>query len=298
MTHPSRAPLRLYLLALLLTSYGFVLLYFLLGGEWRMPGALIVAITYMFLPLLVTLLFLRFVLRAPVASSLGISLRVNRWWIAAWLLPPVYALLTFLVSIALPGIRFDPQMSGMVARFGQSLPPDQLAQLQAQIAAAPFLPAVLGLGGGLLAGVTINAVAAFGEEAAWRGFLLRKFLPVGFWRASFVIGLIWGIWHAPIILLGHNYPQHPVAGVFLMTVWTILLTPIMNYVTLRAKSVLAAAVFHGTLNGTLGLSLLYVSGGSDLTVGATGLAGMLALLLMDAALWRLMKRKNLRLALP
>lgn len=288
---------RAFVLTLFAVSYLFVLLYFLLGGQWQMPGALIVAITYMFLPLLVSLIFVRFVLREPLRPALCISFRFNRWWLVAWGVPPVYALLTFFVSLMLPGVSFAPGMEGLFERFGSSLTGEQLVAIQQQLAASPWMPVLLGLFGGLLAGITVNAIAAFGEEVGWRGFLLKSLLPLGFWRASLIIGTIWGLWHAPLILLGHNYPEHPVIGVFMMTLWTILLTPILNYLTLRAKSVLAAAIFHGTLNGTLGLSILYVKGGSDLMVGGTGLAGMLALVILNLLLWRYLQRHHLSLSL-
>ncbi|MDD5042029.1 MAG: CPBP family intramembrane metalloprotease [Candidatus Peribacteraceae bacterium] len=287
---------RTFVLALYVVSYLFVLLYFVFGGQWQMPGALIVAVTYMFLPLLVSLVLIRFVHPEPVRPALRLSFRFNRWWIVAWAVPPVLALLTFVISLLLPGVSFDATMTGMFARFGASLTPEQLVAMQADLANAPFLPLLLGLVGGLVAGITVNAVAAFGEEAGWRGYLLRLLLPLGFWKSSLIIGTVWGLWHAPLILLGHNYPQHPVAGVAMMTLWTILLTPLMNYITLRAKSVLAAAVFHGTLNGTLGLALLYVRGGSDLTVGGTGLAGMLALVLVNVMLYWGMKKHRLSVA--
>ncbi|MFW6136657.1 MAG: CPBP family intramembrane glutamic endopeptidase, partial [Candidatus Aminicenantaceae bacterium] len=78
---------------------------------------------------------------------------------------------------------------------------------------------------GLAAGVTANAVAAFGEELGWRGFLQKEFSGFGFRKASFLIGVIWGIWHASLILLGHNYPHTPIAGVFMMVVWCVLFGP-------------------------------------------------------------------------
>ena len=100
-----------------------------------------------------------------------------------------------------------------------------------------------------------------------------------FLKASLIIGFIWGIWHAPIILMGHNYPQHPAAGVLMMTILCILLTPLFLYVTIKSKSVIAAAIIHGTLNGTAGISILVISGGNDLTTGLTGLAGFTALII-------------------
>ncbi|OIO53692.1 hypothetical protein AUJ46_04370 [Candidatus Peregrinibacteria bacterium CG1_02_54_53] len=250
----------------------------------------------MFLPLLTTIGLLTFVFHEPIKPAIGLSFRFNRWWLIAWAVPPILALLTFIVSLLLPGVFFDAGMQGMFARFGTTLSPEELATMQSQLAAAPSMPMLLGLAGGMAAGITVNAIAAFGEEAGWRGLLLKSLLPLGFWKSSLIIGSVWGLWHAPLILLGHNYPQHPVIGVGMMTLWTILLTPLLNFVTLRAKSVLAAAIFHGTLNGTMGLALLYIGGGNDLTVGGTGLAGMIALLLVNVVLYVGMKKHRLPVA--
>ncbi|MFH1484694.1 MAG: CPBP family intramembrane glutamic endopeptidase, partial [Chloroflexota bacterium] len=138
---------------------------------------------------------------------------------------------------------------------------------------------------GLVAGVTINAVAGFGEELGWRGFLQKELGFLGFWKSSAVIGVIWGVWHAPIILQGHNYPQHPQVGVLMMIVFTLLLSPIFSYARLKAKSVIAAAIIHGSLNGTVALSIMLIVGGDDLTVGVTGLAGFIVLALVNVALF-------------
>jgi membrane protease YdiL (CAAX protease family) len=84
-----------------------------------------------------------------------------------------------------------------------------------------------------------------------------------FLKASIIIGFIWGIWHMPLILMGHNYPQHPRAGVFMMIVFCILLTPILQYITIKSKSIFAAAVAHGTLNALAELAIMSTDGGND-----------------------------------
>lgn len=137
----------------------------------------------------------------------------------------------------------------------------------------------------LLAGATVNTFAAFGEEAGWRGLLQHELAPVGFWPSSLLIGLVWGVWHAPIILAGYNYPQHPRAGVGMMVVFTLLLAPILSYVRWRAGSVLAPSVLHGVLNATTGLAVLPVRGGDDLTTGVTGFPGFVVLVVADVALF-------------
>ena len=40
----------------------------------------------------------------------------------------------------------------------------------------------------------------------WRGYLLQKLSKEYSVQKSIIIsGIIWGIWHAPIIAMGHNY---------------------------------------------------------------------------------------------
>jgi hypothetical protein len=103
-------------------------------------------------------------------------------------------------------------------------------------------------------------------------------------RASLVIGFFWGLWHLPIIIHGYNYPGHPIAGPVMMTLMTILLSPLIGYVRLRADSAFAAAVFHGTFNAAATL-VLFLAGGNVLVTGITGAIGMATLLLANAALW-------------
>jgi membrane protease YdiL (CAAX protease family) len=130
---------------------------------------------------------------------------------------------------------------------------------------------------GLGAGATVNAVAGFGEEAGWRGYLVRSMKGSSFWIASVFIGAIWGLWHAPLIIQGYNYPDHPVAGVFLMIVFCLLVSPIILYIRMRTRSSVAAAIAHGAINGTAGVAMIPLSGGSVLAVGIMDLAGLVAL---------------------
>jgi membrane protease YdiL (CAAX protease family) len=186
-------------------------------------------------------------------------------------------------------------MAGMFERYQDVMTAEQLAQMKASLEQLPVHPFFLTIGQGLMAGITINALFAFGEELGWRGFLLQELKPLSFARASVLIGFIWGLWHAPLILQGHNYPQHPVIGVFMMIVFCILLTPLLNYITLRAKSVIAAAIMHGSVNGLAGIAIIMLSGGSDLTIGLTGLAGFVALAVFNLLLYVKIKRQGLGL---
>jgi len=116
----------------------------------------------------------RLIYKEPVKEPLGISFRLNRWFLVAWLLPPVIAFAVLGVSLLFPAVEYSPEMAGMLERFKSVLPPEQLEQMKNQSAALPVHPIWIGLFQGLLAGITVNAVAGFGEELGWRGLLQRE----------------------------------------------------------------------------------------------------------------------------
>ncbi len=254
------------------------------------PAFLVFASCYMLTPLITALL-----VSAARPSGLPfkdvLALRFRMGWknfFLSWLLFPALALLTLGISLLMPGVRYDPSMSQLIERLTKGMSPEKIAELREMAGAAP--PLLLTLVQGLAAGISINAVFGFGEEAGWRGFLVKELRGSSFWGASIFTGAIWGLWHAPLILQGHNYPEHRVLGVFLMVLWCVLLSPIFLYLRLRTKSAVAAAVAHGSLNATAGLSIMPLAGGSDLTVGMTGLAGLIAIAGVLAALWLLDRR--------
>lgn len=255
------------------------------GGSQDRTGFMILGIIYMFIPTIAVLIVKKLIHREKIASELMISFKINKWFFVAWLIIPVLAFLTFGISLLFPDVIYSPDMSGMFSRFESMITPEQAEQMRASVESLPLHPVWITLMQGLIAGITVNAIAGFGEELGWRGFLLKQCKDMNFMKASILIGFIWGIWHAPMILMGHNYPDHPVAGVFMMTILCILLSVIFLYITIKSKSVIAAAILHGTMNATNGISIMLIDGGNDLTVGMPGLAGFIALILAIAVLF-------------
>jgi len=272
-----RKKIALFLLITFLLSSAIAGLFLLLNGKINTPAYTAMAVVYMFMPLVGTLLVQKWIYRGNILTPYQVRFKFNRWIIIGLLIPPLLAFATFGVSLLFPTVEYAPEMSGLFERFKDTLTPEQLQTMKEQVKNLPVHPIWLALLQGLIAGITINAVAAFGEELGWRGFLQKELTPLGFWRYTSLTGFIWGVWHAPLILQGHNYPQHPVAGVFMMIIWCILLSPLIGYVRLKANTVLAAAVFHGSLNANYGLAIMLIKGGNDLLVGLTGLAGFIVL---------------------
>lgn len=205
--------------------------YFALGGSIASTSFRVMGVAFMFIPMMCALLTQRALCREDILQPLGISIRLNRWIMLAWIVPAF-------VVVASTGVCFL-----FVRPF-------------ADYSLRSFL---LYLVRGIVLHAPINAVIAFGEEAGWRGFLQREWSYLGFWKCSLSVGFIWGLWHTPLILHGYNFPGHPVAGVFGMMIWCILFSPLITYVRLRWGSLIAAAVMHGTWNVLSGAPTLIFS---------------------------------------
>lgn len=270
-----------------------------LGTSWLLAGAyalsgtpldgwvgLVFAGFYMLIPGLVGLGLARWRDGASPLDALGLrpaSSWKTGWWLVAWLLPVFYITATIGISLLIPGVQWDPEVGGMLERISEHLSPEELATAREQLESMPINPIVLMTLQALVAGPTINAIFGLGEEAGWRGYLYTQMRPSGFWRYTLVVGVIWGIWHFPLILMGHNYPDHPVIGVGMMVLFTLALSPLFTLIRDKVHTSLGPAVLHGTNNALAGLPLLLLAGGSDLTIGLTGAAGIVALALFGVA---------------
>ena len=217
---------------------------------------------------------------ASVRTTCGLAVGRLGWVGLAWVTPVALLAGTVAIATTLPGVSFTTDYGAFLLEAG--LPPEAVEEAVAELEALPVPPAVLFVVQGLVVGLTINAVAALGEELGWRGLLLSELAPMGFWKLSILTGAVWGVWHAPIVLQGYNFPDAPVAGVAVMTGWTIVASPAYTYLTVRARSVLAATFLHGSFNGLAGLSLVYLEGSTLLTT-PVGVAGIGAALLLTAA---------------
>lgn len=257
MTSPDRSRLTLFVSILVVLA---VALYVVSGITAMSPIAL--APAYMFSPMIAGLVVC-FRRDIPL-SVVGLRIGRVRWLAVAAVIALPLVGLTLLIAVAVPGVGFDPTANPTP---GVGLPSGVLGVV------ATF-GLVLGLG------ATVNAVFAFGEEFGWRGYLLWELAPWGFWKASAAIGALWGVWHAPVIVAGYNYPSFPVIGVVAMTIACLSFSPVYTYLVLRSESVLAAALLHGVFNGSAGLVIAYAVADdavlSELVASPVGVAGVIA----------------------
>ncbi len=276
----------LFLLLAFSLSWAIAFVYFGLGGTTGSPLYMVVGVLYMWGPATAAFVVQRWKKHIPL-RALGLAFRIDRWLLFAILFPITLSLMAWGLSFLWPEVSFSADVS-------QLRPFAKLARTQPEVAhmAIERLNALGGTWGlliisilaSLALGPTLNALIAFGEELGWRGFLFVEWRPLGFWRSAYLTGVVWGLWHTPLILQGHNYPQHPHLGVGLMILFTTLLAPFLSLVRECSGSVWHAAIFHGTLNAIAGITL-FTKGGDDLTASLTGFPGLLTLLLANALLW-------------
>ena len=255
----------------------FGILYAVTGGTLKDHGILfgIMCIIYMVFPLL-TALFLQWK-DGEKPSGTGLIAFRPRWsWLAGTVIPLVMLPLIMLFSALVPGTSFAYSPEHLISMFGME--GADAETIRAQFESVPAIGVIAGgLLSGIFAGLTINAVFAFGEEYGWRNYMVHALKGESFIKAALTIGIVWGIWHAPLILMGHNYPQHPVAGVPMMVIFCILVGFIELYLVKKTGSVYPAAIFHGTINAIFGFTMYFIQGGNDLTTGSTGAAGFVAI---------------------
>lgn len=254
-----------------------------LGGDLSSASGMFFASAYMLIPL-ISVIITQLIFGEKPFSDVGVSFKINKWWFVAWLLMPAVNILAMFASTLLPGVSLDPNSElvrlAIADMSTKGLEIDGWGLLAITIV------------GSLFAGFTINAFFAFGEEIAWRGFLPRIMDAWGFWKKSLVIGTVWGFWHAPLVLMGHNYPDHPIAGVFMMVLLCVVMTPVFLYLREKSGSTMVAAIAHGTLNGSAGISVMYLAGGNDLLCGTTGLVGIMIFAILDLLIYILKKKIN------
>lgn len=263
-------------------SWLLTLIFYLTGGRWFTTSGFLIAVVYMFCPLVAVLIIEKIFYHNNIKETCGVRFEINIWFLIAWCLPLVLSFASFGVASLFPKVEFSPTMEGFFEQLSKTMSEEQIQQMKLQMESLPVSPLLFWILQSLIAGATINAIAAFGEEMGWRGFLYNELSQrYNFWQVSCLTGFIWGVWHAPLVLQGHNYPSNPVLGVVWMIIFCILYSPIFNYIREKSNSVVASSILHGTLNATYGFSVLFLKGGNEFIVGMLGIAGFVVLIITD-----------------
>ena len=190
-----------------------------------------------------------------------------RSYLIAWFTPAAIALFGCVVFFAVNPHLFDPTMRSFIESNAAAagLTPGDLAS---QMPPAPVL-----IGATFASAFTIapfiNMIPAFGEELGWRGMLFPTLAELMSKRsAALVTGVIWGLWHAPAIAMGHNYGMgyegFPIAGILTMTLLCTAMSCWLSLLRTQSGSVWPCALAHGAFNAVANIGVVLCSVGQTL----------------------------------
>jgi membrane protease YdiL (CAAX protease family) len=201
------------------------------------------------------------------------------YWLICWIAPVLFTFVGMAVFFAIFPQYFDPSLTTLrammeesAASSGQTLP-----------AMDPWVIIISQTVTALLIAPIINALPILGEEFGWRAYLQQKLMPLGGRQAMVWMGLVWGLWHAPIIAMGHNYgldyPGAPWLGILAMIWAMFILGTFLGWAALRAGSVWPAVIGHGAFNGIAGIYVFLTRGEPNLILGPSlvGIIGSLGM---------------------
>jgi len=175
-----------------------------------------------------------FALTGKGSMMLGISFKDKKW---------IY----FMIAMLLPWLYFELGHAISILALPEAFDPEYYKTFEIDKKVVFIMPIA-----GIISG-TIASFAAFGEEGGWRGYMMPKLMElVGTKKAVFIGGIIWGLWHAPLTCVGHNfgtdYPGFPYLGILIMCIDCIFMGMMLTYVSVKSGSIWPAAIMHAVNN--------------------------------------------------
>ncbi len=270
-------------------AWAGALLIYLTGGLANSPLTfLIITVVYMGAPTMAHLLTRVITHEGWEKLYLRPKLRTEwPYWVIAWCAPAVLTIIGMVVFFLLFPQYYDADLKAV----------HDMLETQATLtgrpapAVNPWSVIISQTVMAVLLSPLLNMFATFGEEFGWRGYLQPKLLPLGGRITMLLMGFIWGVWHWPVIALGHNYgldyPGAPWGGMLMMLWFTLTLGTLLGWLTLRAGSVWPAVIGHAAINGIAGLGGFFIRGEPNPLLGPlpVGFIGALGFALVAVALF-------------
>lgn len=224
-------------LFLVLTLAISCIFYVLILNAGEAPGVRQYVTGLMWSPAVGALLTVR--IRRLDLASLGWGWGENRWNLAGYLIPFAYAGIAYLIV--------------WLAGWGGFADADNVAKLAAMLGWQDAKPALVVIGYMLVmmtTGFVSSLATGLGEEIGWRGFLAPRMAALtGFTPSVFIVGLIWGAWHMPLLLFGdYNQGTEWWVSVPCFMVLVLSCSMIMAWLRLRSNSLWPCAIVHASHN--------------------------------------------------
>jgi len=236
-------PIIIYVgLLVLLSTVPFALMYQAADSESELATFLL-----MWVPAISAIIH-RLFFRQPVLKNIGWNpIKSVKWLAIGMLVPLILSISVVGLQVFLGFVEYNPLFFNVK---------DGLVSIKgvAMIFGAAPQPFALFIGNFLLSFLVGNLIYmitfALGEEYGWRGHLQPLLLQKYSLKYAFIVlGIIWGLWHFPAILLGHNYPEYPLlGGLVLMPITCIAFSVAFGIAYIKGKSLWIPVMFHSALN--------------------------------------------------
>ncbi len=164
----------------------------------------------------------------------------------------------FLFAMLIPWLITEISCAITLFRYPDVFDADYLSSLGMDSRIAYIYPLVM-----IINGSVIN-FAAFGEEFGWRGYMMPKMIKLWGTKPAIIAGgIIWGIWHAPLTVAGHNfgtdYPGFPFVGIAIMCLFCTFIGMMLTYVTIKSGSIWPAAIMHAVTNSKPSVLMCFIN---------------------------------------
>ena len=148
----------------------------------------------------------------------------------------------------------------------------------------------------IVIGTLFNVAFAAGEEIGWRGFLVPHLYKLtNFTKTCLIVGVIWSIWHFPLIISGVYLTKMPLGPQLLLLVVTVTaMTFPISWLRLKSGSVWPAILLHASHN--LYIQRLFdpltieTSSLSKYMIGESGIVMTVIFTILAVIFWSLRKR--------
>ncbi|SEK78478.1 type II CAAX endopeptidase family protein [Paenibacillus sp. OK003] len=144
----------------------------------------------------------------------------------------------------------------------------------------------------MFAGTAIGIISSSGEELGWRGYMLTRLINARVPRPVLTSGIIWGVWHLPVMLFANYYSgPYPALSVILFMISVTSFSYLISRLRLTTGSIWPAILLHACWNAVIQDAFDISSSGKNVLLW-TGESGILVALALLIAAW-LMSRKPL-----
>jgi len=206
-----------------------------------------------------------------------VSFRVGgrRGWKAigvAAIFPIVVGVIAYGIAWTTGLVQFDPRPIALAARYvPEATSPAVVFLINVAVAATI---------------VTVySARTAAGEEIGWRGYMLTRLVDAAVPKPILTSGVIWGLWHVPLILGGvYLIGPPPFLAALLWMVTATAFSFVFARVRLETGSVWPAITLHSAWNAIIQAAFDRASHGTrpELWIGESGI--LVALTMVVAAI--------------